>query len=431
MATGQTVSTLHAGSPPALRASLRQLMILRAIAAAGQAAAIAMASMLGAALPLASMAAVVGTLVALNAWTWRRLRTAREPSHAELAAHLGFDLCALAALLFLSGGAANPFSLLFVLHAVLMALLLPSAWAAIGAGAIAACFIALTRVHLPLAQASGESLPSGLLAIGYAVSFNLTATITAWFVVRIVAELRDHDRRLNEAAQRALRDEAVLRVGALAAGAAHELSTPLTTMAVVAGEILRNAQTPQLQRDAEVLCAQIGLCRESISNLLAAGGHAGAVSGGRERLDDFLDSIAARCRVLHPEAVIACDWKALGPAPEIFAEQSLRQALLSLLANAVDVSPKDVLFSADCQADSLRILIADRGDGLSQAHMEKLGRGFFTTKAPGRGAGLGLVLATRAIERLGGTLAWEKREGGGTQARVALPLDSLRLATRP
>lgn len=431
MATGPTVPTRLAASPPALLASLRQLVILRAIAAAGQAAAIAAASFLGAALPIAPMAAVVASVVALDAWTWRRLRSAREASHGELAAHLAFDLLALAALLFLSGGAFNPFSLLLVLHAVLMALLLPPLWASIGAGAIAACFVALASAHVPLAQASGEALPFGLIAIGYAVSFTLTVTITASFVARIAAELRDHERRLNEAAQRALRDESVLRVGALAAGAAHELSTPLTTMAVVAGEILRNAPTAQCARDAELLASQVALCRESISNLLAAGGHARAVSGGRERLGAFLDSIAARARALHPQALVASDWKALDPAAEIFAEEGLRQTLLSLLDNAIDASPGDVSFCARCDGERLRIEVADRGNGLPEAHADKLGRVFFTTKPPGRGTGLGLVLSARAIERLGGSLAWEKREGGGTRALLSLPLDSLRLAATP
>jgi len=413
--------------PPALRASVRQLMVLRTIAVSGQAAAIATAWFLGVSLPVAAMTSIVGALIVLNVLTWMRLRGSREASHAEIAAHLGFDLAALTLLLFFSGGATNPFSLLFVLHVVLMALLLPPLAAAIGTMVVAACYVALTRAHAPLEMGSGDAVPAHLLTFGWQLSFVLTAAVVAWFVVRIVVTLREHDRLLSEAAQRALRDEAVLRIGALAAGAAHELATPLTTMAVAAGEIARNTDSPSLQHDAGILTSQIEICRETIANLMAAAGHARAVGGGRERLDQFLESIAARCRTMRPEANIICDWDSVLPAPEIFAEQALMQALLALLNNAIDASPKDVHFTGYREGDALRISIADRGSGLSAGDQGKLGRTFFTTKPTGKGTGLGVVLASRAIERLRGTLCWEDRPGGGTRVKVMLPMASLSL----
>jgi signal transduction histidine kinase len=200
-------------------------------------------------------------------------------------------------------------------------------------------------------------------------------------------------------------------------------------MAVVAGEIARNADSPSMRRDAGVLTSQIKTCREAIANLMAAGGHARAVGGGRERLDRFLDSIAVRCRTMRPEATIDCDWQRILPAPDVFAEQALKQALLALLNNAVDASPKHVQFSGRRDADSLRLTITDRGSGLADRDMDKLGRTFFTTKPPGKGAGLGLVLASRAVERLGGTLRWTNRSGGGTQVDLSLPLGPLSLET--
>jgi two-component system, sensor histidine kinase RegB len=227
-----------------------------------------------------------------------------------------------------------------------------------------------------------------------------------------------------------LRDEEVLRIGALAAGAAHELATPLTTMAVTAGEILRSAESPVVRRDADILVSQIRICRETTAALLlAAGGHTQSVSGGRERLDFFLEAIVRRCRAVHPNARVVCDWELIVPAPEIFAEESLRQALLALLGNAVDASPDDVELRGLKVGKMVRLTIADRGSGLPATHMDKLGRSFFTTKLTGHGAGLGLVLASRAIERLGGTLEFESREGGGTLVHVQIPLDALSIGT--
>lgn len=416
---------------PALESSVRQLMALRWIAIGGQLAAIVVASALGIALPVAAMLAVVAALIALNAWTRWRLRTQHAASHAQIAAFLGFDLGAFAVLLYLSGGTGNPFSLLFILHAVLLALLLPLTWTAIGIAAIIAGFITLSHHHIALVMESGAALTPGLYAIGHWLSFAMTAAVTAWFVLRIVSSLRAHDQSLAEAAQRALRDEAVLRVGTLAAGAAHELSTPLTTMAVTVGEMLRSADTPALRRDATILESQITVCRDTIANLLAAGGHAHSVSGGRERLDAFLEAIADRCRTMHPGAIIVTDWTGLLPAPEIFAEQALRQALLALLSNAVDASPHSVEFHGRKDASIARLTIADRGPGLPAAFMDKLGRSFFTTKRPGDGAGLGLVLARRTLERLGGSISWAAREGGGTCVEVDVPMDTIALGTTP
>lgn len=416
-------------APSPLLAALRQLMILRCIAVGGQLAAIATARALNVALPMGAMLAVVGALILLNALTWTRLRYARLPTQVEIAAHVGADLAALTTLLFLSGGAANPFSLLLVAHVVLLALLLPPLAAGSGTVCVVGCYFVVSRFHVPLVTDRGEPLASDLLALGRAVSFTLTVAVIAWFVVRIVATMREQDRRLNDAVQRELRDEAVLRVGALAAGAAHELAGPLTTMAVAAGEILREADaTPLLRQEAGVLTSQIAICRETIENLMAAAGHARAVGGGRDRLDRFLERTAVKCRKLRPEASIVTDWKTVLPPPEIFADQALAQALLAFLNNAVDASPSAVQFSAALNGDALRLFIADRGPGVPPQELGKLGRTFFTTKAPGKGTGLGLVMASRAIERLGGSVRWDNRSGGGLCVEVELSLKSLQLA---
>jgi two-component system, sensor histidine kinase RegB len=417
-----------ADDPPALLASVRQLMNLRTIAVGGQVVAMAVSTALGVVLPLAPMIAVVGLLVALNLVTWFRLKRPASASHYEIAGYLALDLAAFTILLFLSGGAANPFSLLFVLHAVLVALLLPPLPAAFGTLLVLACFSLVARFNVPLRLGSGEPLPPGLLAFGHWLSLALTAAVVAWFVVRIVAALRENDRLLREAAQKAQNDETILRLGALAAGAAHELASPMTTMTVVAGEMGREANTPSLRRDVGILKAQIEACRQTISNLLAAAGHARAEGGGRERLDAFLGSIGERLRTMRPEVNLTCRWDDESPVTEIFGEQSLQQAILALLNNAADASPDDVQMTASWNADTLRVSIGDRGAGLPTGNLDKLGRVFFTTKPPGKGIGLGLVLASNAIKHLGGTLRWQSRSGGGTQADIVLPLGTLKLA---
>jgi two-component system sensor histidine kinase RegB len=244
----------------------------------------------------------------------------------------------------------------------------------------------------------------------------------------IVAARREGERLLRDAERRALNDEAVLRLGALAAGAAHELGTPLTTMGVVVGEMRREADTPERQRDVAILGAQIDACRRALANLRAAAGHACAVGGGRVAVDGFLAEVAARFCAMRPEVQLEARWEGTGPAPEIFADASLPQAILILLNNAADASSHHVDLHGRWDPDWLMIAVGDRGAGVPEGSLDKLGRVFFTTKRPGKGTGLGLVLAASTVTRLGGTIRWTNRADGGLFAELRLPLQGLTIS---
>jgi two-component system sensor histidine kinase RegB len=414
--------------PPALLAGLRQLMHLRSIAIIGQTGAIALAWALGIVIPAAPMLVIVAALVAVNVQMAARLRRGAPATHREIAAHLALDLAAFTALLLLAGGTANPFWPVFVLHVVLIAMLLPWRLALAGTALVVACFGLAWEFAAPLHDAGGAPLSTALATLGLWVAFTLTAAATAWYVVRITTTLREHDRLLLDAARQAMNDEAVLRVGALAAGAAHELATPLTTMSVVVGEMRRAPQSPEHARDADILAAQIDACRRSLGNLRAAASHSGAESGACERVDRFVDSIVTRFIAMRPGIPVTTGWDGPAPAPEIHAEPSLAQAILILLNNAADASPHHVDVDGRWDAANLDIAVGDRGTGVAPARLGALGRTFFTTKAPGQGTGLGLVLAASTVNRLGGTIRWANRPDGGLRAEIRLPLDNLTTA---
>ena len=289
------------GHPPALISSLRQLARLRDFAIVGQAVAIALAASLGVALPVASMMLIVAAELAMNVYAARRIRRGNGVTHREVASQLAFDLAAFTGLLLLAGGAANPFALLYLPHVVLIALLLPTRAAAVGTFVVISCFGIAYAFASPLRYVTGDEVPDAVLTLGLWASFALSALVTAWFIGRIVADLRTHDRLLHEAARRELNDAALLRMGTLAAGAAHELGTPLMTMAVVAGEIAREADTPARQRDAAILVAQVDACRLALGHLADAAGHVRTAGGGRAPLDRFLATIVARFRATRPD----------------------------------------------------------------------------------------------------------------------------------
>ena len=413
--------------PPALISSLRRLIWLRAVAIVGQACAIALALALGVALPFDPMVLIVAAEVVMNVYAALRLRRGAAATHREVAAHLAFDLTAFTLLLVLAGGAANPFSLLYLLQVVLIALLLPIRLAIAGTVVVIASFGLAYAFSEPMHDGWGEPLPHSLVTLGLWVSFALTAAVIAWFVTRVVADLRTHDRLLNEAARRELNDAALLRIGTLAAGAAHELGTPLTTMAVVAGEIAREADTPALKRDAAILVAQIDACRQALGNLAAAAGHVRTQGGGRAPLDRFLGGIATRFQAMRPDVPLEMRWEGTSPAPEIFADAALQQAILILLNNAADASPHHVDIHGRWDESTLQLSIGDRGPGVDAASLPKLGRTFFTTKPPDKGTGLGLVLTASTLDRLGGSVSWSNRPDGGLAAEITLPLKGLLL----
>ena len=413
---------------PPLLAGLRQLMRLRSVATAGQALAIAIALGLGVVLPVVPMAIIVGLLVMVNVLVAARLKRGTPATHGEAAAHLALDLAAFTGQLLLAGGMANPFGLVLLLHVVLIAMLLPWRLALAGTALVIASFALAVHFAEPLHDANGMMLSIELMTLGRWTGFTLTAAVTAWFVVHMVATMREHDRLLREAARRALNDEAMLRIGTLAAGAAHELGTPLTTMAVVVGEMRRQANTPAQQRDVAILAGQIETCRQALVNLRAAAGHARTDGGGRANLDAFLASIVARFRTMRPDIPLEARWDGTRPAPAIFADQSLRQAILVLLNNAADASPDHVEVAAKWDRESLQLTVSDRGGGVPAGNIDKLGRAFFTTKPPGRGTGLGLVLTASTMDRLGGTLRWSIRADGGLAAEIRLPLQRLIVA---
>ena len=403
------------------------LLRLRAIAVAGQLIAIAVAHLLGVTVPLPAMGVVVAAAIAISVWSWLRSRHGTPATLVEVVVLLAFDLAAFSLLLVLAGGIENPFWLLYVLHVVLIALLLPWRLALAGTVVVAASFVIAVEFAAPLRYADGQLVPDGVLVIGLWAGFALTSFAVAWFVVRVVADLRAHERLLRETARRALNDEAIMRLGALAAGAAHELATPLTTMAVVAGEMAREAGSPTVQRDAAILANQVEACRRALSNLTSAAGHLRAEGGGPQRLDAFLGSLAGRFQMLRPGVPLEAHWDGSAPVPEIFVDASLQQAILILLNNAADASPHHVDFTGHWDAEALRLTVGDRGAGVPPSRLGELGRTFFTTKPAGKGTGLGLVLTASTVSRLGGTVRWINRPEGGLAAEITLPLAGVRV----
>jgi two-component system sensor histidine kinase RegB len=292
----------------------------------------------------------------------------------------------------------------------------------------AVCYTLLLVWYVPLAPEhmhhQHEEAASAFNAhvFGMWATFVLSAVLIAHFVARMASSLRERDHMLAAAREEALRNERIVALGTLAAGAAHELGTPLATMQLIADHLEAQAdQCPQFAEDVADLQAQVATCKRIISEMAARAGSARDESAAALPADRFLDDVVDKWRLMRPQAKSAHRWASSRPAPAIYVEPTLYQAVINLFNNAADASPEEVDIVGRADADGVVIEILDRGPGLTAEVQARAGQPFFSTKAPGKGMGIGLFLANATIERNGGRVSIFNREGGGACTRVALP----------
>lgn len=403
---------------------LRRLLLMRWLAVGGQLALIAAAQpLLDIDLPLAPMLAIVALLAGFNLFAGRRLARGGGVADGELFAHLCVDITALTLLLFFSGGAANPLVSLYLPGIAIAAVVLPGrfAWGLVLLSVAAYSLLVFWNIPLPVADAGRATR---LHLAGMWLIFVASAALIAWFVARMAAAIRSRDLALAAAREEALRNERVVALGSLAAGAAHELGTPLATMAILAGELGRNAGLDaEAQEDLALLREQVEHCKGIITGLAARAGQTRAEGGGAVDLERWLEQAIERWRRLRPHAEAKVSLRGTA-ALRVVGEATLEQALLNLFNNAADAGDGRIEIEADWDAARLRVDIRDRGPGFDEAVLLAAGRAFVTTRA--EGTGIGLFLAHAAVERLGGRIALANREGGGAVTRVELPLDRLK-----
>lgn len=339
----------------------------------------------------------------------------------ELFAHLQIDVLALTVLLYFSGGASNPFVSLLLLPLIITAALLPAGWVWAMAGVTVAAYTVLMFHYLPLpGMLSGHGPGFEAHLWGMWLVFVISALLIAGFVARLAAALRTRDREVAQLREKALRDEQILTLGMFAAGAAHELGTPLSTIAILAKELEREHDEHSLLcADLRTLRQQVEACKAILGDLLR-GADLTADREATQPLDALLERTRNRWQLLRPWVPLRVHCAGPAPAPAVTAPQTLGQTLISLLDNAADACPEGVDLAGHWDARRVIIEIRDRGPGLP-AEMVKCppGEAFFSTKDGG--TGIGLLLANATLERLGGQVSLSRDPRGGTCTRIDLP----------
>lgn len=406
---------------------LRRLVLLRAIAVAGQCAMLAVAYRQEMQLAWLPMLAVPSALSALNLLTWWRLRANRPVSNFELFAQLCADVLALSVLLYYGGGSTNPFISLFLLPLVIAAATLPHGYTWAMTGITTGCYTLLMKFYVPLPSGNeheghGAMPPDdafNMHVIGMWLGFVISAVVVAYFVVKMAHAVRNRDETLAKVREETLRNERIVALGTQAAGAAHEMGTPLSTLSVIIGELKRdNAVLPEWRDSLTTLDEQVRACKRILDKLLASAQDADAQA--IQPLDQFLAATLDEWQLLRP--TVHCRYRLSGaqPMPPFRTDPALRAALLNLLNNAADASPDEIDVHAHWDDRDFTLEIHDHGQGLTPEAAARAGSAFFTTKQEGRG--LGLFLANATVERMGGKVRLFNREGGGATTEVILPV---------
>lgn len=416
----------------------RWLVRFRWAVAAGAAGTLVVAwTLLGVRYPTAGVALLVAAQVASNLWLDVLVRRGSEPSDRMLGGLILFDIGILTALLMLTGGPSNPFTISYLVYITLAAVTLNASWtwgaAALSMAGYAVLFVTPLRALVDPHGLHGPGMAAGLShQVGMGVAFAAAALLTASFVTRIRLALEARERALAEALGVAAKQERLASLTTLAAGAAHELATPLSVIAVAARELDLAVSAapvpPELAEDARLIRSQVDRCREILDQM---SGRADA-------------SVAHTAQTLPPARVVEATLATFGgerdrvvvsmapemPLVEAPLEAAVR-ALRTLVKNAFEASPPQapVELQVSCDAHHVRFRVRDQGSGMAVGTLQRAGEPFFTTKPAGAGFGLGLFLARTFAERWGGTLTLSSSPGDGTVATLRLPVAAPRQAT--
>jgi len=420
------MSAAVAGKPDlTTRQNLRRLFLLRNFTILGIILGLSLAGgVLNQPLPVIPLAVILLLLGGLNILTWLLSRADSAVSDAAIFSQLLLDVAAVTGVFYYTGGASNPFIWFYLLPLIIAATILPRVYTWIMAGLTVTCYSVLLFRYVPLPHdAMHHDGGFHMHIVGMWLGFLISAGFVAVTIVGMAHSLRERDRKLAEAREQALQNDRLVALGSLAAGAAHELGTPLGTMAILINELEQEypGEIDRVLHDKlGILGQQIARCKQALSVISATAGVNRAEAGHRMPVVDYVRQVVAEWQAQRPGVSLDVQLDQQAPSGEIIAERTLTQALVNVLNNAADASPEDIRLEAAWTVSSLMLVISDRGPGLHEGVSRQLGRQPVTTKEDGMGVGLYLARAT--VQRLGGTLSIRNREQGGTMTRITLPL---------
>lgn len=410
---------------------LETLVKLRWLAVVGQALGVLFVAFgLGFPLPLLPCLA----LIALSALLNLALVLRHGPSHRltpmVAALHIAYDCVQLGCLLALTGGLQNPFSLLLLAPVSVSATTLPTR-ATFALAALAVLIASLLSVfHLPLPwDPETRIVFDRVYVIGTWVSLLCGVVFVAAYTNRVAHEARQLANALAATEIALSRHEQLSALDGLAAAAAHELGTPLSTIALAAKEMRADIPPGSLAEDVDLIISQAARCRTILAKLRNLG--AGEDPFAAVPLGDLLAEVAGPLEKTLGKAILFETAGGAGGEPVFGRNVGLIYGLGNLIENAAHFARQKVVIEAGWTSDEIVVVITDDGPGFSAEVITRLGEPYLTTRArniepagsgqPG-GLGLGVFIAKTLLERTGARLAFQNsRADGHAQVRITWP----------
>ncbi|MGL4317278.1 MAG: ATP-binding protein [Pseudomonas sp.] len=407
----------------ASRQNLWRLTLIRLLVLAAQAGSVGIAYLTDILpLPWLALSVTLGISLGVCLLTALRLRGPWPVTELEYTAQLACDLVIHSVLLYYSGGSTNPFVSYYLVPLTIAAATLPWLYSMVLAGLALTGYTALLIWYHPmhLNNVQHEAMLISLHLFGMWMNFALSAAFITFFVVKMAGALRSQDELHALRREEGMRDQQLLAVATQAAGAAHELGTPLATISVLLKELRQEYRDkPALQDDLALLQEQVKLCKETLQHLVRAAEADRRQAVFEQTAVQWLEATLNRWHLMRPEATYRFQCLGFGAVPRLSPPADLSQALLNLLNNAADACPEKLDIRLDWDHQWINLSIRDHGAGVPLAIAEQIGKPFFTTK--GKGFGLGLFLSQASVTRAGGSVKLYNHEEGGTLTELRLP----------
>jgi two-component system, sensor histidine kinase RegB len=421
-AQGRSPATL------AVRVALPWVIQLRFVLLAGEAVLLVVLGSTGHASVSPAWALIpIGLQLLSNFWLMRHAARSKTSAQHSLGFIFALDTLALTAIFAATGGPANPFTLLYLVQITLSAVILHKAWtwtlgalSTLGYGSL---FWVAASVPGHAAHEPADAMAGHLL--GMWIAFTLAAGVITFFIGTVSETLRRRQKEILNLQHQVARQDRLASLVTLAAGAAHEMGTPLGTIAIAAHEIERAAGQDvgsELSADARLIREQVERCREILARMSARGGEPLGEAPRRIEPKELL----ARVKETLPEALrdrLIIETPLNLGSVELPVEAAA-QALSALVKNGLDASADGGSVSVTVSAGEgeIRFAVSDFGEGMDAATLARVAEPFFTRKPAGKGMGLGAFLAHLFATRMGGSLTYDSVPGKGTTAMLNLPV---------
>lgn len=412
--------------PHISKVQFTQLLWIRGFALAGQASVLLYfyltISNVDVLLPGALGIIILSLVTAASSWQSRRVDAVTD---TQLTLQLGIDVVGWSAIMYLTGGANNPFVSYLLVPIIVSAAVLNQRNTILIALAALVAYTLLLRYHQPFGllapMGTHEKMQSHTLGMWF--NFLFSAALVVTFVTKMAKTMREREVREARYREQRLQDEQIHAIATIAASTAHELGTPLNALSLITDELRHVTQSnTELQDLLNELDQRVDECGLILQTLANKAEFDGLRQQSRIAAKEWIEAQLMRWRNKNPGVALTVDTRALTAGIEISVDQTLGAAIENILNNALEAETDRIEVTLNASTLELFIEIRDYGCGLRDEILTQLGT--TTLASTTEGLGIGIMLSNATINRHGGILTYHQPAGGGTLARITLPLQS-------